>query len=278
MTEEVEISGETEVAGTTWSEYSETALADGFVDSDEFAELSSYDQALITELIVAQTDAGQFSEVSGTVTITYTSSSSSSSSSNESGDGNGNDEEEEEEEEGPPAIIPVTTSSATSTQTISESSTLTLEDGSKMPWTELRDMFAPSEIFGSEIVQGFPDATRAKLVKLYEAHRDQDGFEDDDWSPLEERYTVSIVTTTRTGPISENSVVAGMTWGEWKAEDDFDLDTFTDSDGYTSASAADKKLFEALIDAQDGDNVLPTSESMTIKSFVANVSIFVPEE
>ena len=257
-------------------------MAEGFVDSDEFSELSSYDQALVTELIAAQTEAGPFGDVSGTATITYTSSSSSGgsgSNSNESGDGDGNaDEEEEEEEEEEPAIIPVTTSMSTSTQSISESSTLTLEDGTKMPWTELRDMFAPSELFGSELVQGFPTATRAKLVKIYEAHRDQDGFDDDDWSPLEEKYTVSIVTTTRTGPISENSVVNGMTWGEWKASDDFDIDSFTDSDGYTSASPADKKLFDALIEAQDGDNVLATSDSKTIKSFVANVSVFVPDE
>lgn len=128
---------------------------------------------------------------------------------------------------------------STSTQTISESSTLTDGDGNTITWTELRDQYAPSELFGSDVVKGMDKANRNKLIKLYEAHRFQDGFDSDDWSELSERYTVTVVTTTRAGPISENTAVNGMTWGEWKGADDFDLETFSESDGYTGASNAD---------------------------------------
>jgi len=55
-----------------------------------------------------------------------------------------------------------------------------------------------------------------------------------------------------------------MTWGEWKASDGFDIETFSESEAYTGASNADQNLFDALIEAQDGDSVLATTESMDI--------------
>ena len=66
-----------------------------------------------------------------------------------------------------------------------------------------------------------------------------------------------------------------MTWGEWKASDDFDLETFSESDGYTGASNADQKLFDALITAQDGDSetLISTTESMDIVSNEATVEV-----
>ena len=84
---------------------------------------------------------------------------------------------------------------------------------------------------------------------------------------------MAVVTTTRTGPISENTQVAGMTWGEWKASDGFDIETFTDGDDYSEASNADQKLFDALIDAQEGDEVLATTESLDIVSAEATVEV-----
>ena len=62
-----------------------------------------------------------------------------------------------------------------------------------------------------------------------------------------------------------------MTWGEWKATADFDITTFTESEAYTGASNAVQSLFDALIEAQDGDSTLATTGSLEIISFEATV-------
>ena len=130
----------------------------------------------------------------------------------------------------------------------------------------------PADLYDSEAYGLLDEASQSKVKKLAAAHQFVNGGEiPAEWIPLMGGFSVNVETTTRSGPISENTNVGGMTWGDWKASEDFDILTFTENEAYASGSEADKALFDALIAAQAGNEVLATSESMEITSDMITV-------
>jgi len=145
------------------------------------------------------------------------------------------------------------------------------------PWSTARSTFMAPGFFESASYTDLSDEDKIKAIALIETQKVVDA-EGNDYEGLSDRqFAANVTTTTRTGPISDETpfIFNGLpvTWADLKSEAGFP--DFTSSPNYLALNLATKALVDALIAAQAelGDNAapLPYGDSITLVTRTATV-------
>lgn len=145
------------------------------------------------------------------------------------------------------------------------------------PWSTARSTFMAPGFFESISYTDLSDEDKIKAIALIETQKVVDA-EGNDYEGLSDReFAANVTTTTRTGPISDETpfIFNGSltTWADLKSEAGFP--DFTSSPNYLALNLATKALVDALIAAQAelGDNAapLPYGDSITLVTRTATI-------